>query len=72
LTKCGNLSEAEVEETETATVVVKMAKMTEGMAMRAAVAAIMEKMAAVTETAVVDITDGRGGGRQHIGGNTGL
>jgi hypothetical protein len=41
--------------------------------MIAAVAAVTAKMAAVTETAAaVDITDGKGGGRWHIGGNAGL
>jgi hypothetical protein len=51
------------------------------MAMIAAAAAVTAKMVAVTETAAavmttaekaaVDITDGKGGGRRHIGGNAG-
>jgi hypothetical protein len=59
----------------------KMVTAAEGMAMIVMAAAVTAKTAAVTETAVVvmpmaekaavDVTDGRGGGRSHIGGNTG-
>jgi hypothetical protein len=87
LTKYGNLSETEAEETETAAVAVKTAKTAEAtetmavmvkMAATTVKAAAMLKMATMAavvmtmaEMAAVDVTDGKGSGRWHIGGNSG-
>jgi hypothetical protein len=60
LTECGNLSE--VEETETAAVVVKMAE-----AIETVVAAVMT----MAKTAAVVVTDKKGDDRQYIRGNAG-
>jgi hypothetical protein len=70
LTEYSDLSEAETEETETAAavmietvveVIIKTAEATE------TVAAVMT----MAEKAAADVTDGTGGDRRHIGGNTG-
>jgi hypothetical protein len=65
LTEYSDLLEAEAEETERAVVMVNTAKMAEATEMAAAVMTTAQK-------AAVDITDGKGGSKQHIGGNTGL
>jgi hypothetical protein len=83
LTECGDLSEVEVEETEMVAVAVKTAEAIEMAAMTVKVVVMLKtatmaeatEMAAavitMAENAAVDVTDGKGGGRRHIGGNTG-
>jgi hypothetical protein len=81
LTECGDLSEVEAEETETAVVVVKTAEAIETAAVTVTMVAMMVKAAATLkmattaeseETVAPDITNGKDGGRWHIGENTGL
>jgi hypothetical protein len=87
LTEYSDLSEVEMEETETAAVVMietavaVTVKMAAAVMVKMAAMAKMAKMAEVTETAVsvmttaekvvADVTDGTGRDRQHIGGNAG-
>jgi hypothetical protein len=81
LTECSDISEVEAEETETVVVTVKMAEATETAAVMVKMVAMTVKVAVMLKTATmveaietavaVDVTDGKGSGRRHIGGNAG-
>jgi hypothetical protein len=74
LTECGDLSEAEVEETEMVVVAVKTVKVIETAAVTITTAAVLKMAATVMTTAktvAVVVTDEKGDGRRHIGGNSG-
>jgi hypothetical protein len=81
LTKCSDLSEAEAEETEMVVVAVKTVRVIETAAVMITMVVLTVKAAAALKTAAtvmttaktvaVVITDEKGNGRRHIGGNSG-